>query len=177
MWYNKGGFRGRIPSHSMGPIDVFVVTETRTDGLHRDGALVKVSIVDSPLKASCHVHGNHLILLCLGSRRPATQILGAPSMSVQTTLRQAYLAYPSHLRHRQINMRNYFLNTSLTAPVSLVYYFVQHSVWLTQIFTSFNIWSCLITQGFLFQFYSCVQGVCSLTRMSAIRTFVFQSGP
>jgi len=50
MLYDRGGFRGRIPPHSMGPIDVFVVTETRTDGLHREGALIKAdSDTDSTL--------------------------------------------------------------------------------------------------------------------------------
>jgi len=51
--YDRGRFRGRYSPHSMGPIDVFVVTETRTDGLHREGALGKAgSDTDSTINES-----------------------------------------------------------------------------------------------------------------------------
>jgi hypothetical protein len=43
MLYDRGGFRGRYSPHSRGAIDVLVVTETRTDGVHLDGALGKSS--------------------------------------------------------------------------------------------------------------------------------------
>lgn len=51
MAYDRGGFRGRVPPHSRGAIDVFVVTETRTDGVHLEGAIGKVCTVHKLSKA------------------------------------------------------------------------------------------------------------------------------
>lgn len=62
MLYDRGGFRGRYSPHSMGAIDVLVVTETRTDGVHLEGALGKVCTTYSLSEVTCHVHGSRLTL-------------------------------------------------------------------------------------------------------------------
>jgi hypothetical protein len=129
MLYDRGGFRGRYSPHSRGAIDVLVVTETRTDGVHLDGALGKVCTTYSLLEVACNMHGSRLILRCLGSRRAATQI--APSMRVQTILQAVLLVHPSHPRYLRITMHDYHLYTSLIwskIPGILVSYFAQDSV-------------------------------------------------
>jgi hypothetical protein len=62
MLYDKGGFRGRVPPHSRGAIDVFVVTETRTDGVHLEGALGKAgSDIDSTINESTDNASNSIL--------------------------------------------------------------------------------------------------------------------